>query len=947
MITGKIRETPLGGLTSTLSDYDCADGDMQICHNMISDGAGLKPIADALVKFTLPDDMDKCVFVHKTTETDIYIVTGTDGSLYAYKESDAGLTEVTFPQSQFRFGDDDSYSISSVGNVLLVSIHGGDDEDGLLYYRFVNDKQGGRYDDLGRCPPDIDLRFFLGQDPARTENTDDPVFKYSFSTDTVIDDVGDAVNKRLCESLTAQDAVMGAVNKMVDDMKEDNLFLRPFLVRYAYKMYDGSYTNVSSPVLMEPSDWYNPFVPYSLSGKTLNWFCLGFGSRCWATINAKTGEKPGFYDELKNWEDVITDICVFVTPQILNYSETGSELQSETDLTANDIGQRISDYGRVYLHSARVFDSEDVSNIFPGYGKILLPYKREGTMNEWIAEAANFYLVTSLGLQEFLDKTTAATAFSWQVKSVYSLRNIETFEKLPDAYRSRTLLVPSVIHSYNHRLSIANVTEREKQSFPVGDFSCIVKSASGGGALPVSTRVTVYIEEHGLYMTAEAAGFGIFVDSNSYWADLTQMPGFFYYPNPNAKYVHISVADDAENMAWYEDGSKKLTVPDLWIDLKPHPSMDGAYYYHPYYEDYRTLVTPFVNEEPAAIQDWEETSCLDRDNYLYTSEVDNPFVFPSSNVEAVGNGEITAIKEATKAVSEGTAFGAMPLYVFCTDGIWALEVGSTGTYTAKQPVSRETLLGDDAGCATQIDNSILFLSDRGLMELNGGSTRVLSGALQGRDNIAGAERMDRWDDIHSMFGDGEYMDADGFIDFIKKGGARIAFDYESYRAVVYRDGEGVAYVYDIGAKAWATVDNRIKSSLEGFPSTLLNLKRSDGKTDIGVFALESGELVGDGKAFYLTRPLKLGEADTLKTVRTLVERGVRGGGGLKYLALWGSRDMRSWSLVADVKGGRIPRLGGTPYKWFAVGGWTEFTAVGERVSRLTVESVDKYTDRIR
>lgn len=35
-------------------------------------------------------------------------------------------------------------------------------------------------------------------------------------------------------------------------------------------------------------------------------------------------------------------------------------------------------------------------------------------------------------------------------------------------------------------------------------------------------------------------------------------------------------------------------------------------------------------------------------NYMYTSEVDNPFFFPAQGVNAIGTGEIIAIKSATK-----------------------------------------------------------------------------------------------------------------------------------------------------------------------------------------------------------------------------------------------------------------------------------------------------------
>jgi len=453
----------------------------------------------------------------------------------------------------------------------------------------------------------------------------------------------------------------------------------------------------------------------------------------------------------------------------------------------------------------------------------------------------------------------------------------------------------------------------------------------------INGTFTVYIESGGM-MNKVVIAMGN-------WGHFSSWPGVFFYPNPDAKYLHFT------GDVYQADNNDKLDNSEFWWKLKPHPYLHGAYYFRSDFGYYN--FTADGSAEHDETYTWEE-GWIHQTNYLYTSEVDNPFRFDSANVEAIGSGEITAIKDSTKAMSQGTAFGTMPLYAFCTDGIWALEVGGTGAFTAKQPVSRETLLGGDPNAVTQIDNSIVFLSERGLMELSGGQTRLLSGALQGRGAVADPKSdLPHWNDIHAKFGGMGYLKADGFAAFVKAG-ARIAFDYANYRVVVYRpyaadDADThIAYVYGIGTKTWTTMDCRILSSLQGYPDTLLNLQGADGAVEVGRFTIaQTGGMAGGGKAFYVTRPLKLGEPDTLKTVRTLMERGVRNGGGTKYLALWGSRDMARWSLIGAVEGGGIPRLGGTPFKWFVAAGWTALAGFADRVSRLTLECVDKYTDKLR
>lgn len=492
-----------------------------------------------------------------------------------------------------------------------------------------------------------------------------------------------------------------------------------------------------------------------------------------------------------------------------------------------------------------------------------------------------------------------------------NLNNLATLEQLPDGSMQRQVLMPKVMATYNGRLSLANVMVKERDTFPIGIVSSFVAQSS-----KTNGSVTVYIEEDGTWITTTATF------PADRWGSVAAMPGYFFYPNPNAKYVHFDT----------NRGS-------CWMKLKQHPFLYGAYYFDGYY-GYKAGEVDIPTEI---------SESLYKHNYMYTSEVDNPFLFPASGVNAIGSGEIVAIKTATKAMSQGTAFGTNPLYAFCTDGIWALEVGATGVFAAKQPVSRETLAGGSALSATQIDNSILFLSERGLMELVGGETRLLSGALQEMHSTFDVTELPHWADIMERFGGGDYLEADDFMDYVE--GARIAFDYVRYRVIVFRPYDEsdavshVAYVYDMGSKMWGTVESRMRSVVEDGAATMVNYVGVDGNVRAGEFVKGGEAIAGGGMGVYTTRPLKLGAADTLKTVRTLVERSFTQ--SPRYLAMWGGRDMKSWSLVCAVAGGRMPRLSGTPYKYFIVAGWVRLTINGDAISRLTMDVKEKYTDKLR
>ena len=186
------------------------------------------------------------------------------------------------------------------------------------------------------------------------------------------------------------------------------------------------------------------------------------------------------------------------------------------------------------------------------------------------------------------------------------------------------------------------------------------------------------------------------------------------------------------------------------IDLRSHPFLHGAYFFD---EDFNLYEhgTEYDSETAAKAALTKAEGTISHPNYMYTSEVDNPFFFPSQGVNAIGSGEIVAVKNAAKAMSEGTAYGSMPLYAFCTDGVWPLSVGTTGLFVATNPPTRETLLGNDPDAALQIDNSIIFLSERGLMQLIGERTTLLSGDLQERFSTFDVDDLPGWTRIVGKF----------------------------------------------------------------------------------------------------------------------------------------------------------------------------------------------------
>lgn len=128
----------------------------------------------------------------------------------------------------------------------------------------------------------------------------------------------------------------------------------------------------------------------------------------------------------------------------------------------------------------------------------------------------------------------------------------------------------------------------------------------------------------------------------------------------------------------------------------------------------------------------EVNPCEVRGNVMKVSAVDNPFYFPAKNTYTPSHEDILAVCSNTVALSQGQ-FGQHPLYLFCKNGIWAMAVDASGnvTYAAAHPLSREVCINPASLCS--IDSGVVFVSDKGVMLLQGGKLTCLSASLDSNE----------------------------------------------------------------------------------------------------------------------------------------------------------------------------------------------------------------------
>ena len=323
-------------------------------------------------------------------------------------------------------------------------------------------------------------------------------------------------------------------------------------------------------------------------------------------------------------------------------------------------------------------------------------------------------------------------------------------------------------------------------------------------------------------------------------------------------------------------------------------------------------------------------------NKIYTSEVNNPFYFPVLGINTVGTGEIKGICSAAKALSEGQ-FGQFPLYAFTSEGVWALEVSSTGTYSAKQPITRDVCINPDG--ITQLDSAVLFPTDRGIMLISGSQTQCISEAINSECPFD-ALRLPGFDKLHTMLGHEPATDKClptlPFTKFLKQ--CRMLYDYVHQRVIVYAPSITYAYVFSLKTNQWGMMFSNIVSHLNSYPDALV----MDTKNAVLNFSVPITDTV---KCLYVTRPLKLEAANVLKTVASVIQRGLFRKGNVST-ALYGSRDLQNWHLVWSSKDHYLQGFRGSPYKYFRIAGVATLSP-DENIYGASVEFTPRQTNKPR
>jgi len=511
-----------------------------------------------------------------------------------------------------------------------------------------------------------------------------------------------------------------------------------------------------------------------------------------------------------------------------------------------------SSYKKVgyYYKYASDADFDSFYHIRP---QTIISPKRYKTDSEIIDELKNktqFYKLFSLKVDgEYMDGNVYDAKI---VIKDHTVENLTTQEQLPkDDYYGWTKMVANKLYTYNNRINLMGIDRYPYKGF--NEFTAVLGSSGEG--------FTFYT-----HIVNETMDTWVASDNNSNVVEGT-IPGWLYYPDPNATEMII-----------------RRTTTDLAgirVKLSKHPMLNGAY----------AFVSLPTNEEisgseaaPSVDSDAHEVI----DSQIFTSVVNNPFVFESSGDNTVGTGKILGIVANTEAVSQGQ-FGQYPLLVFTDEGIYAMSVNSEGLYSSIHPISREVC--NNANSITPTDKVIYFTSEKGLMATSGGEAVCVSDQLGGDKNR------------------GLPSDTTPFKSFLEN--CLIAYDYKASLLRIFNKNKTYFYVYNTVDKVFSVCGNHAGSKIfcrtvaNNYPDNLVQF------TDSCVYSLLDIPMAEDDANNYsgriITRPLKLGGSMTLKSLRAMKHLFDSDNGSVS-VDVFGSNNGKDWCQLHSVYG--------KPWKYF-------------------------------
>lgn len=441
---------------------------------------------------------------------------------------------------------------------------------------------------------------------------------------------------------------------------------------------------------------------------------------------------------------------------------------------------------------------------------------------------------------------------------------LATRETLPISAFDNTIIKDAEMDAYNSRLHIYNYKEEERCGYNIEDYNLYggygQYSASQEEEFDSACIVVDYKSVNGSSRTVKHFDKPV-LTTNGVNALLN--PCIAYHRgNATSITFYLKKLSDTTNLPQITNYSVRK--------YELTKSKNGGYALHLTKELTPSLTTSELNATVLPEQFNEST---ERES-MRVSDTFLPQTFQYANTYTIGNGTIIGVATLTTALSQDT-FGQYPLLVFCTDGVYSMNVDTTGNgvYTnVPPPFSREVCINRNTIC--EIDGAVLFASNKGLMIATSQGVQEFVPNLNGEPKHKPDTK-----EIHGLglelYGRAitnsqvttllNYVDISDFREYVADPNTVVTYASEKNKILIYNGKKPYVYWIDIPTRNVTKLPVSIRMDNNDYPTELYV------QSDNHMMEFKQLSANVNTQTMFQTRPIKLDGG--MKTAMRVIVRG--------------------------------------------------------------------------
>lgn len=583
-------------------------------------------------------------------------------------------------------------------------------------------------------------------------------------------------------------------------------------------------------------------------------------------------------DLYEKYKGHIDSLCIFLSPEVSNYKE----FTDKEDLSNIIIGD---------INISTNIGNSSTTDTIVG---ITFATKFRDEIIDDFDEIKNFYKVAEIPLE---DLKSSINFKDLDLKGKLG-DNLYTAPTLPISAFDRSLYIGGYLSSYNSRLNHFNYQRELFEGYDEEEFHYyphsfvkdnkgeIIESEPDTEAIPDSPD-----RAYGQYMIAEdilskkwaysytvvrikdEKGRHIVCHENGSLPFI--LNPLLTYPDKNAYGMTIYTSDDDTN--WYSAS----------FDLKPSKHGGFAYCIASSRPDVITCLRmtnegrsidtgyyPPINElfkySSSYVERYPSNEICNYRNVLRVSNVGFTYAFDNVDYYIVGDGSIMNTALVGVLLTQDN-FGLYPLTIFCSDGIYTLEINKSGSsaYTSVNPFSRKVCVNRNSVCP--IDGNVIFASVDGLkLATSNGVIDFASHILNNVRNIPNtSNEYGLGLNLYNKIIDGARLDASGnsgrttdllnkvcnkdILEILKHNDTVVSYISEINKVIIYNKNEAFSILIDVNTQQAYKLGIPFEFDNNDYPTEEYYLGND-------IYKFDKKSSVGNIDTLIQTRPIKLSSA---------------------------------------------------------------------------------------